>query len=241
MWHVRCQTRGIWSAARLAGAVRLFLAVGCGLLFVPPANARPDLTVLTRENNETIAEGLVVVRLEGIIAPPMAHQLDAIWARLGPTHRRLLIDLDSPGGELHEAETLIKVIAAIRTAAEVDTLVRHDATCASACVAIFLQGTKRHAGGSSTWLFHGACHERTNVPNLGQTDRFLAILRAAGVTTEFLCLLVEEGYVTTPGKLWVSGYELVHVYHANIITDLMEPWRPEPPRAPPFSHMIGPH
>jgi hypothetical protein len=118
--------------------------------------------------------------------------------------------------------------------------VRHDSMCASACVAIFVQGAKRHAGGSSTWMFHGVCAERANVPHLGQTDRFLDLLREAGVATAFLCMLVQEGYVTTPGKFWVSGYELVHVFHANIITDLMEPWRPEPPRAPLPGRMFGP-
>ena len=65
------------------------------------------------------------------------------------------------------------------------------------------------------------------------------LLRQAGVAADFLTRLVGEGYVTTPGKLWVSGYELVQVYRANIITDLLDPWRPEPPLGP-YS-IIGSH
>ncbi len=141
---------------------------------------------------------------------------------------------------LAEAEALIEVIAAIRETAGVNTLVRHDATCASACIALFVQGTKRHAGGSSTWMFHGVCRDRSNVPSLTQTDRFLDMLREAGVAPQFLRLLVEKGYVTTPGRLWTSGYELVHVFHAQIITDLLPSWRPERPRAPLSHSILGP-
>ncbi len=217
------------------------LAAGLGLSLVPPVCAAPGLTVLTHETNDTVAEDLVVVRLEGVIAVPMAQQLDDIWSKWGSGHERLLIDLHSPGGELSETEAIIKVIAGIRETASINTLVRHDAICASACVAIFVQGRERYAGGSSTWLFHGAYHERSNVPSLALTDRYLDILREASVATDFLYLLVGEGYVTTPGKLWLSGYELVHIFRANIITHLLEPWRPEPLRASPHTRMLGPH
>ncbi len=226
------------STARLADARRIVLASGLGLCLVLPADA--GLIVLTHETNDSIAADLVVVRLEGTIAAPMAKDLAAIWTQRGPGHRRLLVDLDSGGGALQETVALIDVLKRIRKTAAVDTLVRHDALCASACIAIFMQGQKRHAGGSSTWLFHGASHSRTNVPNLAHTDRYLDLLREAGVTDDFLCLLVGEGYVTTPGKLWLSGYELVHVFRANVINDLLKPWRPEPPRRP-YTGIIGPH
>jgi hypothetical protein len=241
MSHCRCRIGFFRSAVLFAAAASLVLPWGDNRVLGPPAHAKPGLVALTRETNDTIAKGLVVVRLEGAIEAPMAQGLNDIWSRLGPSHERLLIDLDSPGGDLLETEALIEVIADIRRTADVDTLVRHDAKCASACVAVFVQGAKRHAGSSSTWMFHGACRWETNLPSLGQTGRFLDILREAGVATDFLCQLVDEGYVTTPGKLWVSGYELVHVYHANIITDLLKSWRPERPLGPMPYLMIGPH
>jgi hypothetical protein len=216
------------------------LVAGLGLCLAAPVDARAGLTVLTQETSNTVPEGLVVVRLEGAIATPMAREFGNIWSRWQAGHDRLLIDLDSAGGDLRETEALVAVIATIRETATVDTLVRHDAMCASACIAIFVQGTKRLAGGSSTWLFHGACRERSNVPDLAQTDRYLDILREADVAADFLSLLVGEGYVITPGKLWISGYELVHVFHANIITDLLETWRPERPHALPPAYVIRP-
>jgi len=197
--------------------------------------------MLTSAGNPTIAADTVVLRLTGKIEPPMARELAAMWPDRAPQHRRLLIDLDSPGGSLAETEALVSAIAGIRAEGRVDTLVRHGALCASACVAIFVQGEDRAAGGASVWLFHGACRDPgSNVPSIALTERYLDILREAGVTESFLCTLAGEGYVTTPGKFWLSGYELYHVHNANVITRLLDPWRPETPTLPPTDPAIGP-
>lgn len=219
--------------------VLLALALIAGSLAAPKASA--GILVLTRETNQTIAADTVVLRVTGPIVPPMAADLDRVWSEVGADYTRVLFDLDSPGGSLPETEKIVATIAGIRDTAKVDTLVRHGAMCASACVAIFVQGEQRLAGGASVWLFHGACYDRTNVPSLGLTHRYLDILREAGVSEDFLCHLVDRNYVTTSGKLWISGYELVHVYEANIITRLLEPWRPEPPEFGPRDPLIGPH
>ena len=206
-----------------------------------PGSALAGLETSTAKDNPTIAADTVVLRLTGAIEAPMAEELAALWRDLAPRYGRLLIDLDSPGGSLAETEALVSVIAGIRAEARVDTLVRHGAMCASACVAIFVQGEDRAAGGASVWPFHGACRDiGSNVPSMALTGRYLDILRKAGVAESFLCRLVDEGYITTPGNFWVSGYELHHVYKANIITRLLEPWRPEPPRIPAMDPQIAP-
>jgi hypothetical protein len=217
--------------------------VALGLLGAAiPLAAGAGVEVLTEADNPTIAADMLVVRLTGPMVPPMARDLAAAWQASGDGRRRLLLDLDSPGGSLGEAEAIISALAAIRAEARIDTLVRHGALCASACIAVFVQGEDRAAGGASAWLFHGACRDpASNVPSLALTERYLAILRAAGVDDRFLCDLVAEGYVTTPGQLWLSGYELVHVHDAGIITRLLEPWRAEPPRDPPTGGPTGPH
>ena len=214
-------------AARWASLV--CAAILCGTLLVSAAPASAGFQVLTTKENDTIAGDMVVLRLKESIVPPLADELRTIASSLSPETRRVLFDLDSPGGSLTETEKIVAVIARMRASRRVDTLVRHGAMCASACVALFMQGEQRIAGGSSVWLFHGVCYAHTNVPSLSLTDRFIDILREAGADEDFLCHLVDEGYVTAAGKLWLSGYELVNVYHANIITELLEPWRPEPP------------
>ena len=175
---------------------------------------------------------MVVFRLTGIIEAPMAQDLLSAWSGLRSKYGHVLFDLDSPGGSMEETEKILAGIADIRPVAQVDTLVQRGAKCASACVAIFVQGHDRAAAGASIWMFHGVCRAWSNEPSPSETGRFLDILRRAGVSETFLCHLVDEGYVTSPGKLWISGYELFHVYQSNVITRLLDPWRPEPPLPP---------
>jgi hypothetical protein len=212
-----------------------------GALLTKPARAAADFQMLTSKENSTIAEDTVVLLLRGNIDQRAATDLSDIWSSVSTTYKRLILDIDSPGGILSETERVVAVIADIRRTVRVDTLVRHGAMCASACVAIFVQGEERLAGGASAWMFHGACYAHSNIPSLSLTDRFLDLLRNAGVSDRFLCSLVEEGYLTNPGKLWLSGYELFHVYQANVITELLEPWRPEAAYSWPADPLIGPH
>jgi hypothetical protein len=58
------------------------------------------------------------------------------------------------------------------------------------------------------------------------------MLRTAGVSEAFLEMLMRKGFVTRPGSLWVSGYELVHRYNAGLITSLLDPWQSEEPAYP---------
>lgn len=216
------------------------VAVLAGLLIALAASAKAGFDVLTAKENDTIAVDTIVLRFRGNIEAPMAADLRSVWSSRGAGYKRLLLDLDSPGGSLVETEKVVDVIATIRDDARIDTLVRHGAMCASACVAIFVQGEERSAGGASVWLFHGACYRHSNVPSLGMTDRYIDILRQAGVSEAFLCSLVDKGYVTTAGNFWLSGYELYHVHKANVITRLLEPWRPLPPDRPSANPQIGP-
>jgi hypothetical protein len=227
--------RGVFRLAPTAAPLVRAVAL-CAALLALTAPAAAGFEVLTTKQNDTIAEDTVVLRLKGSIVPPLADELRTVASSLSPDTKRVLFDLDSPGGSLTEMEKIVAVIADIRRARRVDTLVRHGAMCASACVALFMQGERRTAGGSSVWLFHGVCFAHTNVPSISLTHRFIDILREAGADEDFLCRLVDEGYVTDAGKLWLSGYELVNVYHANIITQLLDPWRPEPP----YSWPTGP-
>lgn len=79
------------------------------------------------------------------------------------------------------------------------------------------------------WLFHGVCPDGSNVPSYAKTCQALDMLRTEGVAEAFLQMLTRKGYVTRPGALWASGYELFHVYESGLITRLLEPWQAEDP------------
>ncbi|MCB1486496.1 MAG: hypothetical protein KDJ88_03445 [Bauldia sp.] len=199
---------------------------------LPPTGIAAEIEALTRADNPTIRPDTLVIRLVGRIDVATATEIATAWSERPDGISRLLLDIESPGGSLAATEDVIRALAAIREQARIDTLVRHGAMCASACVAVFMQGEDRAAGGASVWMFHGVCYADSNIPSLAQTGRFLDLLREAGASEAFLCRLEEEGFVTTAGKLWISGYELFHLYKANVITRLLEPWRRESPTLP---------
>ena len=102
-----------------------------------------------------------------------------------------------------------------------------------------MQGTIRKASGASVWMFHRAHGANSNVPSLDATKEFLDLLTNVGVNTDFILLLTNRGYVTEPGKLRLSGYELNHLYDANIITEVIPPWAPEKLAFIPTTPMMG--
>ncbi|MGE0697605.1 MAG: hypothetical protein AB7O57_00765 [Hyphomicrobiaceae bacterium] len=179
-----------------------------------------------------------IITYRGEIAYPFADNLADIWAGLEPLAKDVVLDLDSPGGELAEAEKAIRLIADMRRWARVTTRVRHGTSCLSACALVFAQGEERIAGGSSAWMFHGACGRYTNVPSPEPTRRYIAILETAGVAASFLCRLGDEGRLSRPGKFWSSGYELLHVHKAGLVTRLLESWQPETAIEPPFDPQV---
>jgi hypothetical protein len=134
----------------------------------------------------------------------------------------------------------VAVLQDIRKTARLITLVRPASICASGCIPIFVQGEIRKASGASVFMFHGACRAETNLPSLSGTAIYLSLMEEAGVSKDFTCKLVQEGYVTQPGKFWLSGYELFHVHKANIITELTPPWVPEDPEMPPYDMRMVP-
>lgn len=189
----------------------------------------------------TVAEtapGEATITYAGPIDFPMAENLADIWARIRGGSTSVLLDLDSVGGELTHAEKVISVLADIREDARLRTRVRQGNRCLSACVLVFVQGERRLAGGATAWMFHGPCPLYTNSPAAEPTQRYVTLLAERGVSAGFLCLMTRNSYLESPGKFWASGYELVHVYDAGIITDLSEPWEPEAPSPPPFDPQL---
>jgi hypothetical protein len=215
------------SVAMIRVVLVCWVALWASAVTQGPAHAR--IEILTSAENATIAPELLVARVTGEIEPGTAEKLRDAWSSRGPSIERVLVDLDSIGGEIGETRKLIAFIEEVRLTHRVDTLVRQGALCASACVAVFAQGERRTAGGASVWMFHGVCRSGSNVPSLAMTHQGLEILRKAGVRETFLKMLVREGYVTQAGALWASGYELRHVHDAGLITALLDPWQPEEP------------
>jgi hypothetical protein len=199
---------------------------------------RVGFEVLTAAQGDVVEPGVALMRYRGQIDYPMAESLIDIWSEIRGGHTRVILDLDSSGGELVHAEKVIAVLREMAGEIALTTVVEQGNRCLSACVLVFRQGSDRAAGGATAWMFHGACPPFSNIPSRTATRRYLSDLEAAGVATPFLCTLDESGYLDAPGRFWASGYELFHIHEANVITRLLEPWEPAAPHALPIDPQI---
>lgn len=110
-----------------------------GRLVVKPDAGDPDAVVfIWRSDVET----------------PMARRFAEGFDEWKGETRRIIIDLNSPGGSIHEGEEVIRAIERMKKTHIVDTRVRARRACYSMCVPIFLQGEQRTAAASSKWMFH---------------------------------------------------------------------------------------
>jgi hypothetical protein len=214
----------VWFLAVLLAACAMWPA---------PATAQdagePRLEVFTRETTPWVAEDAMGLRYTGPLDMKLAGQLSQVLDGSTRPIRHVVLELDSEGGELTAVAAIVRILRDLGRQVELTTRVIGGATCASGCVAVFMQGQKRKASGASVWVFHGACSAGTNVPSLSATQAYLDLITESGVDPDFTCKLVQEGYVTRPGAWVISGHELFHVHNANIITELLPAWQPEEP------------
>src|SRR5450432_2914028 len=73
----------------------------------------------------------------------MAENLVDIWSEVRGKFRVVVLDLDSNGGELVHTERVITILKGIRGETILETLVRQNHRCLSACVLVYLQGAER--------------------------------------------------------------------------------------------------
>ncbi len=85
---------------------------------------------------------------------PMARRFEERFDEWKGEGRRIIIDMHSPGGLIHEGEQVIRVIERMKRTHIVDTRVRRGYKCYSMCVPIFLQGERRIAGENARFMFH---------------------------------------------------------------------------------------
>lgn len=195
------------------------------------------LEVFTRAQLDWIADDAIGLRYTGPLRPPLADQLREILLSSPQKYKHVILELDSDGGDLNYVEQLVAVLKEVNKRMEFATRVTEGSLCASGCIPVFMQGTKRKASGSSIWVFHGARSAFTNVPNPAATDEYLDLLSSAGMTADFRSMLEADNRIYRPGSFILSGYELFTVQRAGIITELFPYWREEEPILP---STIGP-
>ncbi|HLI11331.1 MAG TPA: hypothetical protein VKY65_06995 [Alphaproteobacteria bacterium] len=160
-----------------------------------------------------------VLAVTGGIVPPLAGDVAARLARI-PAGRRVLIDLDSAGGEMAEGLKLIALLKREKERRQIDTLVYYGHLCASMCVPVYMMGKRRYAAAVSNWMFHPAHFGPLPVIDRGATVRVLDLMVDLGISRRYLTQLDDEDVFSTDSEYWTTGSEL-YAEKAGIVTDLL--------------------
>ena len=99
-------------------------------------------------------DGMLVLHWTGTIREDMAQRIAGEFDQAKDRVKAVVLSLSSCGGSAATMHRTIGVLKRIRQTHRLTTVVWRGGFCASACVNIFLQGSRRVAALTSSWLFH---------------------------------------------------------------------------------------
>jgi hypothetical protein len=118
----------------------------------------------------------------------MADYLRSALGRYGTLSHRVVLFLNSAGGQVEEGDRVIQILNETKQTHRLITEVLDGKLCASMCIPIFLQGDDRLAARASLWIFHEAAKPGANGKE--RTDMTLCLFRRyyvpAGVSMDWL-------------------------------------------------------
>jgi hypothetical protein len=196
--------KNLVAAAALAGvAIALALAPGSAA----PSEEQPAFVAAANVNKQ---EGILYVGYSGQIVTGMADYLREVFGKYAAVSHRVVLFLNSVGGQVEEGERAIHVLREIRQTHRLVTVVLHGRICASMCIPVFLQGQDRFAALASLWIFHEAAKKEANGAEQTDAEETARLFRRyylpAGVSTEWLKSIVP---VIRKANLWQTGGDLI--------------------------------
>jgi ATP-dependent protease ClpP protease subunit len=124
-----------------------------------PGEERPVAGASLEFNKE---DGTLYIDWSGPIVAGMADDLRAALGKYETTLNRVVLFLDSAGGQVEEGDRVIEALNEIKLRRQLVTVVPHGKLCASMCIPIFLQGEDRLAARASVWIFHEVAQRQAN-------------------------------------------------------------------------------
>jgi hypothetical protein len=171
------QTLSGWVVAWLSTFARracLAAAVALAALAPPlaPANAASaeEQAAASASLDFNEEDATLYIEWSGPIVGGMADYLRSALGKYGTLSHRVVLGLNSAGGQVEEGDRVIQILNEIKQAHRLVTEVLDGNLCASMCIPIFLQGDDRLAARASLWIFHEAAKpgangkERTDMP-----------------------------------------------------------------------------
>jgi hypothetical protein len=210
---IRC-TRVI--VARLSGlAIRRGALAGLAVVAVGlplgSAIAAPDeQPAATASVDFDKKDGTLYLAWSGQIAPGMAEYVRTAFAKYATVSHRVVLLLNSGGGQVEEGERVIHILQEIKQTHRLTTAVLHGKICASMCINVFLQGNDRAAARASLWVFHEAAKREADGTERMDMEETLRLFRRyyvpAGVSAEWLKTIVPK---IKNANLWQTGGDLI--------------------------------
>jgi Clp protease len=203
-----------------AGGVCLAAAVAVAVLtlLLASANAAPPAGASLEFNKE---DGTLYIDWSGPIVAGMADDLRAALGKYGTVSQRVVLFLDSAGGQVEEGDRVIEILNEIKLRHQLITVVPHGKLCASMCVPIFLQGEDRLAARASLWIFHEAAQRQANGQqrtDMAETWRlFRKYYAPAGVSMHWLKSIAP---MIKEADLWQTGSDLISAKSGIILHPL---------------------
>jgi hypothetical protein len=168
-------------------------------------------------SSSSIVDGdKLLLKWSGTVNASMAKTVAAEFDAHRRRAKSVELSLQSCGGRTDYMAEVIGVLRHIKTTHKLTTVVERGATCASACIPIFLASDRRTAALSSLWFFHRSWRHQlvggvdgvmTAVPGGSSLKRFLKQYYAsAGVSARWLAGL--EGIIEKNGGYWQTGRDL---------------------------------
>jgi hypothetical protein len=147
-----------------AGSACLAAAVAIAALTLPiaAANATPDEEQAAARSSLEFDKKDDTYRVVGTHRPRMADYLRTALDRYGTISHRVVLFLNSAGGQVEEGDRVIHVLNELKPTHRLVIAVLDGKLCASMCIPVFLQGDDRLAARTSGWIFGEAAKPGAN-------------------------------------------------------------------------------
>lgn len=158
----------------------------------------------------------LVMSWVGTVTEKMASSIAAAFEADKRRTKSIELSLSSCGGRTDYMAATVGVLTHIKMTHQLTTVVERGATCASACIPIFLSSGRRVAALSSLWFFHrswryqmtgGVDGVQTKVPGDSSLEGFLdRYYASAGVSRPWLAQL--KTIIENNDGFWQTGRDL---------------------------------
>ncbi len=205
--QVEEKNAGMGSRSRAFAIVICCLAVGAGARAEDPCEE--GKLVSAQVNDQTL-----YLHWTGTVRYEMHRRIQEKFDPVKSHVKAVVLRLSSCGGSAEAMKRAIDVLRRIKQTHNLLTVVWRGGTCASACIPIFLQGSRRTAARTSIWLFHEASRHGpdlkdrstiADVTDAAETEEMVKTFETAGVSKRWLKYLRSK---IRSAEWWQTGSDL---------------------------------